>query len=340
MRLTARWGVVLLLVVSIVIVAASVGLTIQSQQTITPNDQFFVVSIGPAPSINVSNWTLLIDGLVDHPLNLSYAQLTAMPNMTEAVTLDCVTGRSATAYWTGTSLDEVLNMAGVKGNATKVVFYCADGYSTDLTVSEASHSDVILAWGMNNVTLPVDQGYPLRVVVPNNFGYKWAKFITHIQVINYDYRGYWETAGWADDATITPIADWHVHAVLLSVAAGLGTFSALSGMRNSQSAVFARRVPAIFAKKYHRYVSGAFYLLLFGTFIFWAVETYDFRGAVFYTLHGRLALLTVLFGLAGFVTGIPMLYSDKLRSAHWSLNMAAFLLLLITIVLGILQATG
>jgi DMSO/TMAO reductase YedYZ molybdopterin-dependent catalytic subunit len=340
MRLNAKWGVALLLVVSVIIAAGFIGLTVKSEQTITPNDQFFVVSISSPPPINVSVWGLTIDGLVDNPVNLSYASLTARPNTTEAVTLDCVTGRSATAYWTGTSLKGVLDTVGVKGNATKVVFLCADGYSTSLTIEEASKPDVILAWGMNGVILPADQGYPLRLVVPNNFGYKWAKFITHIQLVNYDFRGYWETAGWADDATITPITDWKVHAALLSVAAGLGTFSALSGMRNSQTATLAKRIPAIFAKRYHRYVSGAFYLLLFGTFLFWALETYDLRGALFYTLHGRMALLTVLFGLVGVLTGLPMLSGDRIRVAHWVANMTAFLLLIVTIALGIARAVG
>jgi len=334
-------GLILLIVVILFVASSFTFLTIQNDKRITPNDQFFVVSIASSPHINASNWTLRVDGLVDHPLNLSYDQLRAFPERTEAVTLDCVTGRSATAYWTGTSLDNVLGQAGVKQGAFKVVFHCADGYTTDLTLAEVQRSDPILTWGMNNVTLPVDHGYPLRLVAPDNFGYKWAKFIVEIEVVNYDYVGYWESAGWADDARISPISDWHVHAVLLSIAAVLGGFSALSGMRNSKSATIAKRIPAIFAKKYHRYVSASFYLILFSTFIYWSITTYDLRGAVFYTFHGRIALLTILFSVVGVVSGIPILGgSGKFKLMHWMSNMGAFLLLLITIVLGIMRAIG
>lgn len=65
--------------------------------------------------------------------------------MTEAVTLDCVTGLSARAYWTGVRLADIMSMVGVRGDAAEVVFFCADGFSTSLTISEAGSPDVILA---------------------------------------------------------------------------------------------------------------------------------------------------------------------------------------------------
>jgi len=333
--------VAILVIVSIVVAVSFVGLTIRSNESITPNDQFFKVAIGPSPVIDVSQWRLQIDGLVDHPMNLTYEETTSLPNITEVVTLDCVTGFSGRAYWTGTSLGDLIETLGVRQSVQEVVFFSADGYSTSLTISEASDPGVILAWGMNNVTLPVDHGFPLRLVVPGDFGYKWAKWITHIEFIDYDYRGYWETRGWADDASIAPTSDWHIHAALLSLAAVLGGFSALSGIRNSQSAVLAKKIPPIFAKRYHRYVSGVFYLVVFSAFLYWALVTYDLRGAVFYSLHGRLALLTVLFSIVGVISGIPMLSdSSRFRFVHWVSNMTAYALLLVTIVLGLLRVYG
>lgn len=274
-------------------------------------------------------------------MNLTYVDINSLPNITEAATLDCVTGLSARAYWTGVKFADIMDMVGVENGAGKVVFFSADGYSTSLTISEARNPDVILAWGMNNVTLPIDHGFPLRLVVPESFGYKWAKWITHVEFVDYDFRGYWESRGWADDASIKPLSDWRIHAMLLSVAAVLGGFSALSGMRNSQSANLARKIPAIFAKKYHRYVSAIYYLVLFVTFTYWALQTYDLRGAIFYSLHGRMALLTVLFSLVGIISGIPMLSeSSRFRFIHWVSNVTAYVLLLITIIFGILRVLG
>jgi len=125
---------------------------------------------------------------------------------------------------------------------------------------------------------------------------------------------------------------------LLSVTAVLGGFSALSGIRNAENAKAAKQLPKFFARKYHRYFSLAFYVLLFGTFLFWAAQTFELRGALFYSLHGRLALLTMIFSTVGIISGIPMLSRPaKLRWLHWVSNMTAYLLLLATVILGILR---
>lgn len=338
MKLINRWSIVALVALMVIIASAFIGLTVRSNQEITPNDQFFKVSIGPTPQINISAFTLRIDGLVQHPFTLNYSQIRSMASISEIVTLDCVTGPSGTANWTGIGLGGLLDLAQVNGTAIKVVFFCADGYSTSLTVAEANGSGVILAYDMNGVTLPADQGFPSRLVVPNNWGYKWAKWVTHIQLVDSDFKGYWEKAGWADNATITPISDWRVHAVLLSFTAMLGGFSALSGLRNAENAQRAKRLPRFFSSKYHRYVSLAYYVLLFGTFLFWSTQTFELRGALFYSLHGRLALLTIIFSVVGIASGIPMLSRPpKWRMLHWVSNMTAYLLLLVTIFLGVLR---
>jgi len=308
---------------------------------VTPNDQFFTLSISAPPQIDINSWRLEVSGLVDHPMNLSYAEMVSLTNLTELASLRCVDGPSGTAYWTGVPLPEFMRLVGVRPTTSELVFFCADGYSTSLRVDELNRTDVLLAWEMNNVTLPVDQGYPLKIVVPEDWGYKWAKWITKVVAIDYDYKGYWESRGWADDASISPITDWHLHAILLSIAAVIGFFAAVSGLRNSSTTELAERIPELFPKRYHRYVSGAYYFILFGAFVFWALSTYDYRGAVFYSLHGRIALLTVLFSLVGVATGL-ILQSDpkRFRATHFVFNMTGYLLLLVTILLGVLRATG
>lgn len=331
-----------MLAVSLVVAAAiwaALGAT--EQRAVTPNDEFFTLSISTPPVIDPDTYRLEVTGLVDHPLNFTYAQLRALPNVTELASLRCVTGLTGTAYWTGVTMPYFMQLIGVGPGARELVFYSADGYSTSLEVAELGRADVLLAWGMNNVTLPVDQGFPVKLVVPEDWGYKWAKWITRIEAVDYDYKGYWESRGWADDASISPVSDWQLHAGLLSIAAVLGAFSALSGLKSSQTTRLADRVPEVFPKRYHRYVSAAFYLVLFGTFIYWTIVTYEDRGAVFYSLHGRLALLAVAFSLLGAISGIVLISKpDRYRALHFAFAFTGYVLLLITIILGVLLAAG
>ena len=341
MKATRHWGIALLMTALIVLAVVIAALGSRNSQPITPNDEFFTLSISTPPQVDIVTWRLEVTGMVDHPVNLSYAEITSLANVTEIASLRCVTGPSGTAYWTGVTLPQFMQMMGLNSSATELVFFSADGYSTSLTVDELNRSDVLLAWGMNNVTLPVDQGYPLKLVVPGDWGYKWAKWVTKVVAVDYDYKGFWESRGWADDASINPITDWQVHAVLLSFAAVFGGFAAISGLRNSTTTNLAERTPELFPRRLHRYISGAYYLILFGTFIYWALSTYDYRGAVFYSFHGRIALLTILFSLVGIATGVPLLSGSKrYRVMHFVFNMAGYALLLITIVLGIIRAAG
>ncbi|MCU0861757.1 MAG: molybdopterin-dependent oxidoreductase [Methanomassiliicoccales archaeon] len=339
-------GLVRLEAASLVVAALMTGLSLDSDEMITPNDEFFQVSLGPPPPIDVYSWRLKVDGMVERPMNLTYDEVVAFENVTEKAELRCVTGPSATAYYTGVPLTTFLDVLGVKEGAREVAFFCADSllgenYSTSLTLDEARREGVLLAWGMNNVTLPVEQGFPLKLIVPGDWGYKWAKWIVRISVIDYDFKGYWESRGWADSASIRPISDWKVHAVLLSFAAVLGGMAALSGLRNSASSGLSSRVPDIFPRKYHRYLSAAYYVLMLLVFIYWVLVTLDYRSAVFYTLHGRIALLAVAFSLLGIATGIPLLTGmSRLRTLHFVSNFGGYALLLIAVALGVLLAIG
>jgi hypothetical protein len=346
MKLGKGVGLVLVVVTSLVLASLLVGAVIQRDQSITPNDGFFTVSITDPPVINPDTWTLGVDGLIDFPMNLSYGQVISLNNITEKAELRCVTGPSATAYYTGVTLPDFMRLIGVKEGAKEMVFYCADSdgqesYSTSLTLKELNREDVLLAWRMNNETLPVNQGFPLKLVVPGDWGYKWAKWIVRISVIDYDYVGYWESKGWADDASISPITDWVTHSILLSIAAILGGIATLTGLRNSKSQGISTKVPEILPRRYHRYLSIAYYALLLLVFAAWATVTFDSRGAIFYTFHGRIALITVVFSIIGIITSMPLLTgSDRWRSLHFVTNVGGYLLLLITIVLGAVLALG
>jgi hypothetical protein len=306
---------------------------------ITPNDRFFTLAIDGTPEVNITGYHLMVYGLVNSTMNLTYQDILSMDNSTEKETLRCVTGPSGTAVWTGLRLGALLNRSGIADGAQEVIFYGLDGYSTSITISDAERDEVILAYEMNNESLPADQGYPLRLVVPGEWGYKWAKWVYAIEVVGYDYKGYWEGRGWADDARISPISDWYVHAFLMSFALLLGAFSTLSGLKNSLDEKVARRIPDVFGWSYHRYVSIVFYLVLIITFLFWSGVTLELRGAVFYSLHGRLALITIVFAAGAIITGIGMIKDPKrFRYLHWVANLSTLSLMVITIILGILRA--
>ena len=346
MKIGRGLGIVLVVVASLVLASFLVGTVITKDQGVTPNDKFFTVSISEPPVINPDTWRLKVDGLVDNPMELTYDQIISLDNVTEKAELRCVTGPSATAYYTGVPLPEFMRLIGVKGVASELVFFCADSdgtenYSTSLTIQELSRNDILLAWRMNNETLPVNQGFPLKLVVPGDWGYKWAKWIVHISVIDSNYKGYWESRGWADDATITPITDWATHAVLLTITAVIGGVSLITGLRNSSSREISSRIPELLPKRYHRYVSFAYYAMLLLVFLAWATITFDNRGAIFFTFHGRMALITVIFSVIGILTSIPLLAgSARWRTIHFVTNVGGYLLLLITIVLGVLLALG
>jgi hypothetical protein len=294
------------------ILIAGIILNQGSYSSITPNDRFFVVSIGESPEIDADTWTLRIDGLVENPMNFTYENITSFPQVSDVVTLKCVAGPQGTANWTGVRLK--------------------------LTIADATSPDVILAYEMNEETLPVDHGYPARLVVPGKYGYKWVKWINHIQVIGYDYKGYWESRGWNDDADVAIISDWWVHSVLLSVAAYFGTLSLLSGLRFSKQVKFGDKLPKMFTRKFHIRMSQIYNMLLISVTLFWIINAFDKRGNFPNSSHGILALVVLILSLLGAVLGYALKFksSNSVRTFHLSLNLMAYLLLLGAILTGIL----
>ena len=146
--------------------------------------------------------SLVLDGLVEFPLDLTFDDLRRMEKTTQYVELYCVdypTVPVEKGDWTGVRLGLLLEQAGVSPEAVKVAFYDDYGYSTDLTVATAMREDVILAYERDGV--PLDER--LRLVVPGKWGYKWISGVTHIEVVDYDFTGVWENRGYSDEADIT-----------------------------------------------------------------------------------------------------------------------------------------
>jgi hypothetical protein len=153
---------------------------------------------------NENEWRLEVLGLVDHPLNLTSSEIAAMPPTTVQATIYCVDfpNQVVTAGdWTGVKLGFLLEKAGVSPSATKVAFFASDGYSTDLILEAATQPDVIVAYEKDGAPL----GETLRLVVPGKWGYKWISQLTRIEIVNFDFKGKWESLGYSDYGNETSV---------------------------------------------------------------------------------------------------------------------------------------
>ncbi len=141
-----------------------------------------------------------ITGFVERPYNITYEELEALPSKSVTAELYCVDSPNLprkSGTWIGVPLRVLLERAGVKEGAYKIAFYAEDGYTTDLYVEDVmNNKSIIVAYELN--------GKPIkpRLVVPGRWGYKWIKGLTKIRLVNYNFKGTWESAGYPDEAYI------------------------------------------------------------------------------------------------------------------------------------------
>jgi len=176
---------------------------------VTSNDQFYIVSknLFSDPTVDGNSWRLTLDGQVDKPLTLTYQDVLAQPMKQQYESLMCVSNEvggqyMSNALWEGIPLVDLLQRAGVKVGATKIVFHAADDYTDSIHLTKALEPTTLLAVRMNGVTLPQGHGFPVRMLVPGIYGMKHCKWLTRIEVVNYDYQGYWQQRGWSDPAPV------------------------------------------------------------------------------------------------------------------------------------------
>lgn len=147
--------------------------------------------------IDINNYVLNIDGLVNQKLSLNYNQVLNHQRYIKIITLNCVEGWSVKILWEGVLLKDLLTDAGIKPEGNTIIFYAVDGYSSSLPLDYIVNNNIILAFKMNGVTLPSERGFPFQLVAENKWGYKWVKWITRIEVSNDpNYKGYWERSGY------------------------------------------------------------------------------------------------------------------------------------------------
>jgi DMSO/TMAO reductase YedYZ molybdopterin-dependent catalytic subunit len=174
-------------------------------KALTPLNKQRNNALAGTQTIDRASYRLTVGGLVDTPLSLTYEDLLALPQVSKLMDLDCVEGWKFTAKWTGPTLKSIFEKAGVKAEAQNVIFHTADvpeGYSS-LLLSYILDKDIIIGLKINDLTLPAERGFPFQVVAESKYGYKWAKWVTEIELSdNLDFKGYWESYGYNNNADV------------------------------------------------------------------------------------------------------------------------------------------
>ena len=177
----------------------------------TPNDDFYLIHTAIAvPVITPDEYALRIHGLVDRELRFTYEQL-AERQFTEAwITLNCVSNEVGgdligNAWWSGVKVSELLAEAGVLPGADAVLQTSADGWTCGTPLAALTDErSAMLALGMNGEPLPVDHGFPVRMVVPGLYGFVSAtKWLVDLEVTRFDdFEAYWTSRGWSEQAPV------------------------------------------------------------------------------------------------------------------------------------------
>ncbi len=139
---------------------------------------------GIAPDVNIEQYRLEIEGLVEIPLSLTYEEILAYPAVTEVVLLICPGFFADNAEWTGVPVTALLEKAGITPEAKGVVFQdIAGSYRKELLLEDIMGNDsIFLAYSVDGQTLPAEHGYPLRLVAKGKYGSYWVKWVESIEV--------------------------------------------------------------------------------------------------------------------------------------------------------------
>ena len=178
----------------------------------TKNADFYRIDTAlQVPQVQVDDWSLKVSGMVDSPVELSFDQLLARDLDEYDITLTCVSNEvggqlMGTARWLGIRLDDLLDEAGVSPDADQVVGRSVDGYTCGFPTEVLDGRDALVAVGMNGEPLPLEHGFPARLIVPGLYGYVSAtKWLTEIELTRFDrFDQYWVPRGYAVEAPIKP----------------------------------------------------------------------------------------------------------------------------------------
>lgn len=178
---------------------------------VTPTEDFYRIDTAlSAPRVDATSWRLEVSGLVDHPFSMGYEELLSLPSVEEPVTLSCVSNEVGgdlvgNAVWQGVPLAALLERAGVRRGAEQVFSRSVDGWTCGFPLGALdSNRTALVAYAMNGRKLPVEHGFPARLVVAGLYGYVSAtKWLRSIELTTWDGAdGYWVPRGWSKEGPI------------------------------------------------------------------------------------------------------------------------------------------
>jgi len=167
-------------------------------------NDFHENSIRGPQYIKTSDYRLTVTGLTKDTRVYAYDEvLSKFPRYSKVTTLYCVEGWEVTLLWEGVLVKDIINDAGIDPRANTVVFTAHDGYTTSFPLDYLMDNNILMAYRMNNVTLPAERGYPFELVAEDKWGYKWIKWIEKIELTgDPTYRGYWELRGYSNNGSL------------------------------------------------------------------------------------------------------------------------------------------
>ncbi len=170
-------------------------------QNVLEKQAWPVLDLGETPEVSTERWRLVVDGACASPLSLSFTDLLALPQTDAEADFHCVTGWSMLDLaFRGVRLETILALARPAPEATHLMTHGHDGYSTNLPLEEALKPDVLLVHTAEGRPLSREHGGPVRVVVPQLYAWKGAKWVSRLELMTHDQRGYWEIRGYSNTA--------------------------------------------------------------------------------------------------------------------------------------------
>ena len=168
-------------------------------QTITA--KWPVLDLGLQPDIPLKDWRLVLDGAVEHAATLTWEDFTALPQTEDTSDFHCVTTWSKlNVGWKGIRLLDLAALVQPKENATHIMCYGYDDYSTNVSMEEALKPDVLLVHTVEGKPLPKEHGGPVRMITPQLYAWKGSKWINRIEFMTANRLGFWEERGYSNTA--------------------------------------------------------------------------------------------------------------------------------------------
>ena len=176
-------------------------------QALPPNQvwgkKFVIYAALGIPRVDAGRWKLSVDGLVSTPTDYTYGGLTSLPQGSWVRSFFCVTKWSIRdVQWEGVSIRSLVEPAGIRPEASWLMFHCVDGYSAPVPLEDALKDDSILAFKINGKPLSAAQGFPARPFIPSLYAWKSAKWVSRMELIPAYRDGYWEAYGYHERADV------------------------------------------------------------------------------------------------------------------------------------------